>query len=300
MAGKYQRRKPQRKFCRFFYILNAIVLILAAVKIFSPETGDREPPRASHLLTEALASVQPDTCPPEISGVQDLLVYAGEAVSYRSGVAVTDDRDEAPTLEVDSSQVDLMTPGCYTVTYLARDASGNQTCADARITVLEGNEGFAEMQYVLDAVDAELATIVTEDMLLGQKVRAVYDWAHSSLSYQGHTDRSDCYQAAYEMLTTRRGDCYGYFAVSKLMLERLGIPTIDVEKVKNSEEDSNHYWSLVSIDGGNTYYHFDCTPRLGTPFDFCLITDEALDAYSASHKNSHNRDTSAYPATPEA
>ena len=43
------------------------------------------------------------------------------------------------------------------------------------------------------------------------------------------------------------------FDIQKLMLQRLNIPTIDVKKVKNFEKDSNHYWLLVSIDGGETY-----------------------------------------------
>lgn len=298
MAGKYQRRKPKSKLCRLFYILNLLVLILAAAKVFSLDPAAPEQPK-HNLLTEAAAAVEPDTCPPVIEGVKDILVYAGDAVSYRSGVTVTDDRDEKPALDVDSSMVDLSTPGSYVVTYLARDEAGNHNSAAATVTVLAAAAEHTELQEIFDAVDAELAAIITEEMTLQQKVRAVYDWAHTSLSYHGHSDRGDYYQAAYEMLTTRQGDCYGYFAVSKLMFERLGIPTIDVEKVKNHEEDSNHYWSLVSIDGGNTYYHFDCTPRLGTPFDFCLITDAELDGYSAEHKFSHNRDTSLYPATPE-
>lgn len=299
MAGKYQRRKPVRKHCRFLYILNAVVLILAAVKVFSLEPAEPDRSKNQHILTEAAALIEPDVCSPVIEGVQDILVYAGDTVAYRSGITVTDDRDDAPSLEVDSSLVDLTTPGSYTVTYLAEDDAGNRTSVAATITVLAAQAEHIQLQEVFDAVDAELENIVTENMTLNQQVRAIYEWAHTSFSYKGHSDRSDCYQAAYEMLTTRQGDCYGYFAVSKLMFERLGIPTIDVEKVKNHEEDSNHYWSLVSIDGGNTYYHFDCTPRLGPPFDFCLITDSQLDAYSAEHKFSHNRDRSLYPATPE-
>jgi hypothetical protein len=82
------------------------------------------------------------------------------------------------------------------------------------------------------------------------------------------------------------------------MFERLDIDNIDVRKVKNYEGDADHFWSLVSVDGGETWYHFDATPRIGGG-DFCLITDEALDEYSVNHKNSHNRDKSLYPATPE-
>ena len=121
---------------------------------------------------------------------------------------------------------------------------------------------------------------------------------YDHLWYSDSSDKSDYLQGAYVMMTERSGDCFNYFALSKLMFERLGIDNIDVRKVKNYEGDADHFWSLVSLDGGETWYHFDCTPRIGGG-DFCLITDAELDAYSVSHKNSHNRDKSLYPATPE-
>ena len=104
---------------------------------------------------------------------------------------------------------------------------------------------------------------------------------------------------AYRVLKGNSTDCFGYFAVTKLMFERLGIPNIDVTKVKNYEGDSNHYWSLVSLDGGETYYHFDATPRKGDGDYFFLLSDAELDEYSDAHKKCHNRDKSLYPATPE-
>ena len=76
-------------------------------------------------------------------------------------------------------------------------------------------------------------------------------------------------------------------------------PNIDVQKVRNFDDDSDHFWSLVSIDGGEHYYHFDATPRSGSGDSFCLVTDAFLNAYSGDHKGSHNRDESLYPATPE-
>ena len=100
------------------------------------------------------------------------------------------------------------------------------------------------------------------------------------------------------MLTEGKGDCYGFWAVTKLLFERLEIPNIDVQKVKNSADDTDHFWSLLSLDGGDTWYHFDSTPRYGDGDDFCLVTDAFIDAYSDSHEGSHNRDKSLYPETP--
>ena len=96
-------------------------------------------------------------------------------------------------------------------------------------------------------------------------------------------------------LQLKKGDCFYFYAIQKLMLERLGIPTIDCKKVPNFEGDSNHYWLLVSVDGGENYYHYDNV----WSWDLCLVTDAQLDALSATQESKpFNRDTSLYPATP--
>ena len=149
------------------------------------------------------------------------------------------------------------------------------------------------------AADELLKRLIWDGATAEEQVREIYRWTRSLLSYGGHSDRTDWRQTAYTMLTDGKGDCFGYYAVTKLLFERLGIPNIDVQKVRNYEDDSDHFWSLVSVDGGETYYHFDATPRYGDGDDFCLVTDAFLDAYSESHKGSHNRDKSLYPETPE-
>lgn len=301
-----RRRTRRRRSYRLLYAVNALLLIFAAVRVFS-EIRVKDGAESS-FITEAGAVVEStaiaeaqlqDTIPPVISGVKDILLYAGDGVDFFNGITATDDRDAAPTLNVDSANVDLTQPGEYTVTYFATDSAGNQTSAKASVTVLEKHEGFVDLATIYETVDAVLDGILEDGMTDLQKVVAIYDWARGTRVYGGHTTRSDYLQAAYEMLTAGRGDCYGYFAVTKLMFQRLEIPNIDVRKVKNDSSDSEHFWSLVSVDGGSTYYHFDSTPRLGGSCDFCLVTDAFLDAYSAEHNGSHNRDTALYPATPE-
>lgn len=240
-----------------------------------------------------------DRTPPQISGARDLYTYVGENISYKEGLHVTDNLDTAPRLTVDSTKVDLSQPGTYEAVYTAKDTSGNKTTKKINVTVLESEEGFVEMSRIHEAVDSQLDKILMTGMTQYQQVEAIYQWARSYLMYADHTTRTSYHQAGYEMLTTGRGDCYGYFAVTKIMLERLGISNIDVEKVKRSETDSAHYWSLVSVDGGITYYHLDTTPRLGGDDIFLLVSDADLDAYSAAHHYSHNRDMTLYPATPE-
>ena len=246
----------------------------------------------------AKLTVELDQEAPVIGGTKDILVYQGDAVSYRSGITVTDNKDESPRLTVDNSAVDLSTPGTYTLVYVATDASGNESRVEVTVSVREKKPHYVDLEVIYEEVDDLLKKIVTEDMTKRQQVVAIYDWMYDHLWYSDSSDKSDYLQGAYVMMTNRSGDCFNYFALSKLMFERLGIDNIDVRKVKNYEDDADHFWSLVSVDGGETWYHFDATPRIGGG-DFCLITDAALDTYSANHKNSHNRDKSLYPTTPE-
>ena len=77
---------------------------------------------------EAQLRVVTDTQAPTLTGVRDIITtYVGDAVSYRSGVTVTDDCDPDAKLEVDSTGVDLSTVGEYTVIYSATDSAGNKT-----------------------------------------------------------------------------------------------------------------------------------------------------------------------------
>lgn len=235
---------------------------------------------------------------PVITGVTDKIVYLGESVSYMNGITVTDDLDPEPTVSVDRGAVNLEAVGEYTITYTATDASGNTTSVSCLLKVLEKKDYYVPYETIYAEVDAILAEIIREDMTLQNKVWAVYVWIRTNCTYVNHSDKEDWMQAAYLMMTENKGDCFNYYALCKLMLDRLGIQNMDVRKVKNYEGDSDHYWSLVSLDGGNTWYHVDTTPRTN-PASFCLVTDKFMDEYSAANGNCFNRDKSLYPATPE-
>lgn len=256
-----------------------------------------------HLAPDDLVISVVDTTPadrtaPVLTGIHDFTIYQGETISYMSGISATDDTDQNPSITVDSSGVDLSRPGAYTVIYTATDASGNTSQQKATVTVMEKQDGFVDLDTIYAAADAKLEEIIRDNATINEQVHDVYAWARLNLSYGGHSDRTDWLQTAYVMLTEGKGDCYGYWAVTKLLFERLEIPNIDVRKVKNSADDTDHFWSLVSLDDGDTWYHFDSTPRAGEGDDFCLVTDAFIDAYSDSHKGSHNRDKQLYPETP--
>lgn len=271
----------------------------------TPDTATDGEQQVTIVLTDAAGNetkitatlkVVGDTTAPQITGVKNIVTYAGDAVAYRNGITATDDIDTNPKLDIDSSAVDLSTPGTYTVIYTATDAAGNTTRQEATVEVLVKQANHVPVETIYARVDAILAQFITEDMTDLEKAAAVYVWTHRGdhLIYGSAPDRTDYLQTAYEFLDTKKGDCFWFFAIQKLMFERLGIPTIDVKKVKNFEGDSNHYWLLVSVDQGKTYYHFDNVWSR----QLFLVTDAKLNSFSKACNNCFNRDQSLYPATP--
>lgn len=298
--GRRRRRRHRRKL-RIPVVLVEGLLLICCLFVLGKAVravGDLVE-SVQGLFATAAPTTPRDQTPPEIQGVQDKMVYIGETIAYRSGVWAEDDEDPEPVLEVDSSRVDLSKAGSYPVIYMATDGAGNTATATATVTVLEMKPGFVELETIYEAADKLLRELNIVGAPARQQVEAIYTWARTRISYGGHSDRYDYRQTAYTVMQGLQGDCFGYFAVTKLLFEQLGLPNLDVKKMKNHETDSEHFWSLVSVDGGGDYYHFDATPRVGEGDDFCLVTDEFLDAYSEEHNNCHNRDRTLYPATPK-
>ena len=240
-----------------------------------------------------------DNTPPAIFGVHDISVYAGSTVSYRSGIKVEDDTDASAKLTIDSSKVDLSQPGIYEVSYTATDAAGNTATVSATVTVAEKRSGYVEAEVIYAAADEILAKIITEIMTSEEKIKAVHKYVCSHYFYAGHTDKNDWQQAAYQMMTTRDGNCYSFFAVSKLFFDRLGIPNMMVSRELTIYRSANHYWNLVSVDSGETWYHYDSTPCIPAMDNMYLMTDADLEWYSTyCNRDFYNRDMSLYPATP--
>lgn len=236
---------------------------------------------------------------PVILGVQPISLYAGSTVSYRSGIIVKDNTDENPRLSIDSSAVDLTQPGEYEVILTATDAAGNSVSVTTPVTVKAKTGRYVEESVILDRADQVLAIIIHEGMTDKEKVETVFRWVTGNFVYYGASDKTDWMQAAYYIMNNRMGDCFNFYAVTKLLLDRLGIPNITVTRCQNPYRATRHYWSLVSVDGGETYYHVDTTPHSNGNYRFCLVTDAYLDQYDTYvFRGYYTRDTSLYPATP--
>lgn len=250
------------------------------------------PPAQPSETTEPSAEVTPeppaDTQAPVISGTRDLEVEQGGTVSYREGVTVTDDVDAVVQLQIDASQVNLAEPGLYTVIYSATDSSGNRTEISVQVTVIQVEEPVESQpaepvmpevvtqEMVDELCDQILAGIVNDSMSLRQKAYKVYWYVYKNIKYTGSSDKSDWLRGAYSGFLYGRGDCFNYFACAKALLSRLGIPTVDLERVGGT---SRHYWLLVNL--GEGWYHFDaCWKPAGYSMEAFMLTEAQVREYT--------------------
>ena len=234
-----------------------------------------------------------DTAPPVISGAHDLSVAVGESISYRAGVTVTDDSGETVALQVDATEVDLTEPGEYEAVYWAEDAAGNRAEVTVTVTVIEtvtvDEEGSGATEDIEDPAAAQatqenvdaladeiLAQITTDGMSQYEKALAIYNYVHNNIAYTGTSDKSSWLVGAYVGFTRHSGDCYNYFACSKALLTRAGIPNVDLTRVGGN---SRHYWQLVDV--GTGYRHFDACPHPNSyPLYSFLLTEAEVRYYT--------------------
>ena len=83
---------------------------------------------------------------PSINGISDKTVTVGDTVDYLSGITAVDGKgtDITGNIEVDSSKVDINTPGTYQITYKVTDSYGFSTGANCNITVNEKKDEVAD------------------------------------------------------------------------------------------------------------------------------------------------------------
>ena len=243
--------------------------------------------------------------------------------SYREGVSAVDDVDGPVAVTIDASAVDLTVPGEYTVTYSAQDAAGNRTEQTVTVTVVEtatvdqgrdeqtedeppGETGIGGVplsevtQEDVDRLcDQILGRITSSGMSQRDKAKAIFNYVNGHVKYVGSSDKSSWLVGAYVGLTRGRGDCYNYFACSKALLTRAGIPNVDLQRAGGN---SRHYWQLVNT--GDGWYHFDACPHpTGYPLYAFMITEAQARAYTEQVKdarlNYYVYDYGACPVTVE-
>ncbi len=242
---------------------------------------------------ETTLTLKEDNEAPVIEGAVDFSVPPGSAVAYRLNIVVRDNSERDTKLEVDSSKVKINEIGVYPVTYTATDASGNSSSVTINLEVKEQVYDINEVNAMADKL---IAKIITPGMTKREECEAIYNYMHGNITYVSDSVKGDYVRSAYEGFSTRTGDCYTYASMVKVLLNRLGIANIDVERA-NPDAYGLHYWCIVDIDDGHGWYHYDTTPRIGRP-NLCLLDDATITAYSDAHGHSHYYDKSLYPAIP--
>lgn len=286
-------------------LLFSLVLLFAATDatvVYAAENaGDGEIDKqieymllsAKQLRQKVLAA---DTTAPEILGLSEFVVKVGDNLSYKRGVTVQDDSGRDIPLAIDNSQVNLSQLGTYVVIYSATDLSGNTTTVEVPVTVIEGDP--VDPQIVYNLADKLIADLLTEDMALQDKVFKLWNWCRTKIKYSYSAGARTVYEAAYEGLYDRKGDCYIYYATMEVLLDRLGVENMKVARVGGV---SNHWWNLVNL--GDGWYHCDASPRQkGDPYLCFMQTDEQLAKYTVyyeatnpGHPNYFTFDETLYP-----
>lgn len=241
--------------------------------------------------------------PPVIYGVEDKTYYVGEKASYMSDVYALDDTEGEVDVEVDKSQVDTSTAGSYTVYYKAVDSDGNETTEEAVFSFVEEEtqteaQGYSNLDELVSAV---LDNITDSSMSMGEKARAVFNYAHGKIgysvsNYDGYDWESEAYLALKDI--EKRGyvggDCFTYCSVDLALLQGIGADCIWVDN--SGARSGDHSWLLCNVGSG--WYHFDAT-RMYDKFECFMLTDAQIQAYIDKGNSIYWRDLSAYPATPD-
>ena len=248
--------------------------------------------------------IMADTTPPVISGVEDQTVTEGDSISYTRDVTVTDTADPDPQLDIDNSAVDLDKPGSYRVIYTATDASGNKTTAECTVTVeakppkpaLPGGsdwENDPRLPEVYALADGILAGILTDDMNDVEKAFNIYVWVKKHVHWRSSQEEFSYIDASLAALNQGAGNCIYFASALKILLNRAGFETIDVERYRGA---TTHYWCLLKLRG--EWYHCDATPRFLDDWVCFLKTDAEIAEYTKLHDRFYQINETLYPRTP--
>ncbi len=213
-----------------------------------------------------------DSTPPEITGAMDIDVYLGDTISYRKNITVTDDYDDSPVLEIDTSNVEPDEPGKYDVIYKAKDFSGNESSVTVSIVISEKPEGYVEPEVVYEAAKEILDEITEPGMTDEEIALQIVWWCRYNIRFVLKTEYNSWTEAAYSAYTYRSGNCYATAYAVKALLDVAGFENMIIERWPY--QTATHFWNYVKING--EWYHCDATWREGYDSYFFMYTTKEL------------------------
>lgn len=195
-------------------------------------------------------TVEDDVEPPVLYGVIDRIAYVGEPIAYLAEVYAEDAVDGKTEVTVESG-VEADKAGTYEVTFITEDLSGNRASATCKYKLVSSTVTEAEVHELAQEV---IGKIITDDMVMAEKLKAVFDYTRGHVHYVGDSNKSDWRKEAARGFRTGRGDCFTFYSVSRALLDELGVEYMSVQRQGGR---TRHYWTIVNI--GTGWYHFDTT-----------------------------------------
>ena len=245
-----------------------------------------------------------DTTKPDVWTASHIYCSVGDVFTesdYLDYVYVYDDYDPDPDIVVDDGLVDTSEAGTYPVSYTVTDASGNVKFASIDVVVCDDTpavvSGFKyDEEDLYNRCTAILDSIITDDMTDLQKIFAVFYYVRGC-TYTSQRTTMEYKQEAYYFLTVGSDNCYGNVSLSKVLLEMLGYDCFMIEGYDMDYNQQEHYWNMVSIDGGENWYHYDAAHWTWQNSDLpiCMVTETVLLEISNRHGGIHNFDSTLYP-----
>lgn len=296
--GEYKINKSQYNRSGKLRVISLASILVMLIGSFAAcycyefsEKRELSMPQKDDSLSQTDTKQNTDTEPPVVSA-SDFEITLGDSVSYKSHIAVSDNEDEAPQIDIDTSNVDLDKPGTYTVIYTVTDRAGNSTVVNISLTVREKEINEIDL-FLSEQSKSILERIIDENMNDMQKAYAIYYYVKNNIAYAGDSDKSDYKIAAMDGLKQGKGDCFTYFAISKVLLDAANIQNVDMVKLRLSADRPRHYWSLINVGSG--WYHYDST-RFSTNGNLFMLTDEELKKWDNKYyRNCHNYSTDGLP-----
>ena len=252
----------------------------------------------SEIFTVTMTQIS-DNKPPVVEASEIIVSAKGSAIEYKPYVTLTDNCVGELSFEVDESQLVLDKVGEYTVYIVGRDRVGNKS-EPVRVTVRVVDD--FDKQSLDEMLDALIDKISPEGKSHEQICRDIYKTVRKTLVYTGDSEKGDVERAAYYALTGGGGDCYSYYAVTKLLLDRCGIENLTVERIRGAGEGT-HFWNLVNIGTSEEarWYHLDTTLLDSGRYEHsgCLLTEKQINAFSAARRDFYRYDKNGYPSVAE-
>lgn len=244
---------------------------------------------------EVPVTIYEDKIAPEIIGLKELTYWIGETISFKKDVTVRDDRDNNPSLEVDTSSVNFEKEGEYFITYRAKDNAGNVREEAVKLRVRKHSNTFVPKDVLMKKAREVLSDITKPEMSDMEKALQIFYWCRYHLHYAGHADTTSSNRAAYDALTTLNGTCYSYAYAAKALLDCAGIENQVIKRYPYF--NSKHYWNFVKING--EWYHCDSTPRHDYGSYIFMYTGTEIRNFRVNNYNGYDYETDKHPVASE-